>query len=107
MTQNRLARLKLKLYREQAQAARLGYAFEAFARGFSKNPGSMREFGEWLGEAFLPEYLQRDPYEAKPPVYSAELVAAFAEALKRGLVSQGAFARLGHAELRQSGWGRQ
>ena len=101
---NRLARLKLKLYREQAQAARLGYAFEAFVRGFSKSPGAMPEFGKWLAEAFLPEYMQTDPHEAEPPVYSAELVAAFVEALKRGLVSQGAFARLGHAELRRSGW---
>ncbi len=88
---------------EQLATLKLGYSVEALIRGLSKGAGGMPDFLEWLPPSLNPfaEYVAHDA------PYTPELVAAWSEAIRRGVASNYAFARLDAAKLRKSGWGRR
>lgn len=90
-------------YDEQLSTLLLGYNVEALIRGLSKGAGGMPAFGDWVPPALNP-FSEFVPEDAP---YSPALVRAWSEAVRRGVASNYAFARLDAQKLRASGWGRR
>ena len=85
-------------HRQHLPTARLGYAFEAFARGWSKDAGPMPDFyEEWVPEWMVPDDA------AGVSVFSAQVAEDVDLAFDLGFLSQAALVALGPKRLRAAG----
>lgn len=97
-----LRRIPDRLYEQNEATLMLGYGFEAFRRGWGKNPPPMPKWWDFVPPSMRPHAITNRPPESAP--YSLEIAAAWSLAMRLSIASNYAFARLGVDKLKASGW---
>lgn len=97
-----LRRIPDRLYEAAEAPLMLAYSFEAFKRGWGKTPPPMPKWWDFVPASMRPFAITNRPPELAP--FSLEVAAAWSLAMRLGIASNYAFARLGIDNLKASGW---